>query len=181
VLSFCERRGSVAYWNCRCKCGFEKAVAGTTLSNGSSTRCKQCSMEKINQNPDKRQRMRILALAKSRRNPFHVMWKQAQSKLRRGKRILELKVSVKHITEVFYAQKQRCALSGRSIGFAQDFYEHAHGGTTASLDRIDSSKGYVEGNIQWIHKDFQFMKSSLDQNEFIAMCVEVVNHQKQID
>jgi hypothetical protein len=37
-----------------------------------------------------------------------------------------------------------------------DLYDGLHG--TARLDMIDPAKGYVEGNVQWIHKDIQAMK-----------------------
>lgn len=41
---------------------------------------------------------------------------------------------------------------------------------TASLDRIDSSRGYEIDNIQWVHKDVNKMKMGLSQNEFIDIC-----------
>ena len=41
---------------------------------------------------------------------------------------------------------------------------------TASLDRIDSSKGYIEGNIQWVHKDINRMKGDSSDNDFIKLC-----------
>jgi hypothetical protein len=45
--------------------------------------------------------------------------------------------------------------------------------TTASLDRIDSSIGYVEGNVQWIYKPLNTMKGTLSNQEFIQLCKEV--------
>lgn len=47
---------------------------------------------------------------------------------------------------------------------------------TASLDRIDSTKGYVEGNVQWIHKDINLMKNRLPQDYFISMCDLISRH-----
>jgi hypothetical protein len=41
---------------------------------------------------------------------------------------------------------------------------------TASLDRIDSSKGYFKGNVQWIHKDLNVMKMDLTEEKFIDYC-----------
>jgi hypothetical protein len=40
----------------------------------------------------------------------------------------------------------------------------------ASLDRIDSSKGYIDGNVQWVHKEVNEMKMQATQNEFIEYC-----------
>jgi hypothetical protein len=51
--------------------------------------------------------------------------------------------------------------------------EHKYSATskvTASLDRIDSSKGYVEGNVQWVHKRINIMKNDLSDSEFIEWC-----------
>ena len=41
---------------------------------------------------------------------------------------------------------------------------------TASIDRIDSSIGYVIGNVQWVHKQVNFMKGTMEQKEFIKFC-----------
>jgi hypothetical protein len=46
---------------------------------------------------------------------------------------------------------------------------------TASVDRIDSSKDYVEGNVQWLHKDINRMKWDLDTDKFIELCKLVAN------
>ena len=47
--------------------------------------------------------------------------------------------------------------------------------TTASLDRIDSKKGYIKGNLQWVHKDLNIMKNSYPNQYFIEMCKKVAN------
>jgi hypothetical protein len=53
-------------------------------------------------------------------------------------------------------------------------------GITASLDRIDSSKGYIEGNVQWVHKFINIMKNGFSQEEFIYLCHQVAkNHVNQ--
>jgi len=45
---------------------------------------------------------------------------------------------------------------------------------TASLDRINSDMGYVEGNVQWVHRDINFMKGCLSQHNFIHLCQLIV-------
>jgi len=47
---------------------------------------------------------------------------------------------------------------------------------TASLDRIDSSKGYVKGNLQWVHKDINMMKNHYNQKYFIEICKKVATN-----
>jgi hypothetical protein len=45
-------------------------------------------------------------------------------------------------------------------------------------DRIDSSKGYVVGNIQWVHKHINKMKNKYPQDHFIEMCRLVAENNK---
>lgn len=71
--------------------------------------------------------------------------------------------------EVLYERQGRiCALSGKELKFAED--SRRRNDSTASLDRIDSSKGYVEGNVQWVHKVVNLMKNTLSQEEFKDWC-----------
>jgi hypothetical protein len=48
---------------------------------------------------------------------------------------------------------------------------------TASLDRIDSSKGYIEGNLQWVHKNINMLKGNMLDNTFIEWCHKISKHQ----
>lgn len=49
----------------------------------------------------------------------------------------------------------------------------AAGASTASLDRKDSTKGYVPGNTQWVHLVINDMKSDFSQQEFVDWCTLV--------
>lgn len=44
---------------------------------------------------------------------------------------------------------------------------------TASIDRIDSSKGYTRKNIQWVHSIVNMMKNKYSQQQFVEMCLAV--------
>lgn len=61
-----------------------------------------------------------------------------------------------------------CALTG---------WELSKGYTecTASLDRVDSSKPYEAGNIQWVHSMVNMCKNKYSQDQFIALCVAVAD------
>ena len=47
------------------------------------------------------------------------------------------------------------------------------GASTASLDRIDSSEGYVPGNVQWVHLVVNDLKSNMPQEEFLNWCRDI--------
>jgi len=48
--------------------------------------------------------------------------------------------------------------------------------TTASLDRIDSTKSYHKDNIQWVHKRVNRMKMNYTMEEFVDWCKKVAHH-----
>lgn len=54
-------------------------------------------------------------------------------------------------------------------------FHHLGEYNTASLDRIDSSKPYIIDNIQWVHKDINFMKRTYSHDYFIKLCKLVAN------
>lgn len=86
-------------------------------------------------------------------------------------RNIHFDLTIEDITELLVQQNFKCALSGVEIyaGYNSDKTQ------TASLDRIDSSKGYVIGNVQWLHKDVNVAKMALSQDDFIQMCTAVAS------
>lgn len=84
-------------------------------------------------------------------------------------RQLEIPITIQNAWDLFLAQDRRCALSGVELAFGV-------GQQTASLDRIDPSRGYVLGNLQWVHKTINFMKRDLTQDQFVQWCERVMAH-----
>jgi len=85
----------------------------------------------------------------------------------------EFNVSIEYLWQLFLKQNRRCALSGLELTF--DPYGKgkkfkATNKVTASLDRIISSKGYVEDNVQWVHKHINIMKNEYSQEQFVEYC-----------
>lgn len=98
----------------------------------------------------------------------------ANIKCRARNKNREFNIDYQYICELFKNQKGRCVLTGRQISFSINKVEFEEKRTTtASLDRIDSKKGYIKGNVQWIHKDLQRIKSDYSQDNFIKLCKEV--------
>lgn len=84
------------------------------------------------------------------------------------RRNIEFKITIEQAWVEFIVQNRLCALSGVSISMVSK---------TASLDRIDSNKGYEFGNFQWVHKDLNLMKMAMSQTKFVEWCSLV--HSKQ--
>jgi hypothetical protein len=79
-------------------------------------------------------------------------------------RNIEWDLTFEYLADLLIEQDFKCALTDWDID-AMDANKN-----TASLDRIDSSLGYVEGNVQWVHKMVNMCKQGYSQEEFLSMC-----------
>ena len=91
-------------------------------------------------------------------------------------RELKFEISIEYAWDLFLKQNRRCALTGVLLEFRNSNYKRKKVMLVASLDRIDSSKGYSIGNVQWIHKDINKMKQSFSQDYFKEMCILVAKN-----
>lgn len=94
-------------------------------------------------------------------------------------RHLEFSITMKDAWKQYIKQTGICSLSGESIILDKKYGTNAKPWAkeplkqTASLDRIDSSKGYTVDNIQWIHKALNPMKMDMSEDNFVAWCKKV--------
>lgn len=166
VSGYSHYKKGHAYWKCVCECGKTTTVARTNLTHRYHQSC---------------------GCLRDVSGKSHKLWRGCgdicstwYSKLgvqsrRRG---IHIDVSLEHLWELFQNQNGCCALSGVSIHFPNRYKNRGLEGCTASLDRIDSSKGYVVGNVQWVHKDVNFMKHQLTQDRFLELCSLVANRMR---
>lgn len=75
-------------------------------------------------------------------------------------------ITIQECYDLMEAQDRKCALSGVQLDWKN-----------ASLDRIDSRRGYAVGNVQWAHKVVNYMKRTLSDEELIEWCTRIVNYQ----
>lgn len=94
------------------------------------------------------------------------------------KRNIEFNITAKYIYELFISQDKKCKISGIDLIIFDKVNDFKTGKNTASLDRIDSSKGYIEGNLQWIHKDINRMKNKYSYEYFLDMCKKITDYNK---
>ncbi len=145
---------------CKCDCGNINIVSCITLVKGVSTGCFKCGHGKkgINHHSFKGYK------------EIPGSWFSRYSK--NSKKYLN--ITIQDIYNLWIKQNKQCALSGLEIDFINTNTKtnrHKHDLIcTASLDRIDSKKGYIIDNIQLVHKDVNMIKKEYDQNYFIKLC-----------
>jgi hypothetical protein len=100
------------------------------------------------------------------------LWGQIQGKALA--RQLEMGISIQDAWDLFSRQQGRCALTGWPLNL--ETHKGKMSDRTASLDRVDNTKGYIPGNIQWVHKDINRMKYTYGMADFVAWCQRVAQH-----
>lgn len=88
----------------------------------------------------------------------------------------EFTVSIEGAWQQFIKQDRKCLFSGIDLIFTSGKINKSQ--QTASLDRIDSSKGYTIDNICWVHKEINKMKLDHSVEHFIEMCDMVSKNQQ---
>lgn len=144
---------------CRCDCGNEFTTSSYKLKLGSRKRqCYNCASPCLNY-----------------QNLPRIYW----TTLIKGakKRDIEFAITMEYAWQLFEQQNGLCKLTGIQLNFAKNKREHmTMRKTTASLDRIDSTKGYIIGNVQWVHKDINRMKQHFSEQYFKELCKKVIDY-----
>ena len=162
-LEIDNSRTDRVHWKCLCDCGKYKTISSRNLTLNLTTSC-GCKQHRIGKkHPSWRGYEEISGN----------QWKCIVHGARVRK--LECSISINYIWELFIKQNRQCALTGMKLQFAPRDNDYSR---TASLDRIDSTKGYVEGNVQWVHKDVNTIKWDLTLDKFFKVCKMVVEYNK---
>lgn len=100
---------------------------------------------------------------------------KAKKRVRKSGKEIPFNLDIEHLDEIWEKQEGKCVYTGVPLKFANAASSNA----TASLDRIDSSKGYEYGNVQFVHKDANIMKMDFSSERFIEVCKMVANNFKE--
>lgn len=161
----CYKNRSIR-WKCRCSCGEVTTVSSNALRTNDIVSC-GCYHREIE-------------LSKKKNRGFGEVpdryWGEVKNGAKRRKLSVDITAEDAHI--VFLKQDRKCALSGEPIFFGKHNGKRLAGGT-ASLDRIDSSRGYCVDNIQWLHVDINRMKLAYANEYFVQTCIKIANHSQK--
>jgi hypothetical protein len=154
------------WWLCVCDCGKEKVVRSRELIAGETKSCGCKNKFEFN--------AKFKGIGRVSQTFY--------SRLVRGaeQRGLVVDVTKELLWELYQKQNKKCFFTGIPIQLnARDSKEE----TTASVDRLDSSKGYTEDNIVWVHKDVNLMKNAFPIHRFLYLCelITLKNKKQQIN
>ena len=143
----------------RCDCGNEYITSKNAVKRGNIKQCLNCWR---------------YGNRYSRRRGISEMSGYSWGNILRNAKIRNIEVTITkdEAYELFIKQNKKCALTGLPLNF--DNYKRSN--QTASLDRIDSTKGYTLTNVQWIHKDLNRLKNKYTIEELMYWLELIKNH-----
>lgn len=160
ALSDQSLKNGTRIWKCECECGNIKFVPTHKLKSGGIKSCGKCGRRKRNPEDYSHEEITI------------GFWNSIKYNATRRK--LDFDITMEYVWNLFISQERKCALTKIELKMPSTIYkDRVATNNCASLDRIDSSKGYVEGNVQWVHKWINIMKQDFTQEEFIYFCKKV--------
>lgn len=143
-------------WKVECSCGNIKIIRAYNIINSIQKDCGHII-------PDKARRSTWKGYGEISGQNF------ARYKRDASIRNLDFNITIEYIWDLYLKQNRKCALSGENISFTRRKCPLQ----TSSLDRIDSTKGYTLGNVQWVSKQINRCKQNYTDKEFIKMCRKV--------
>jgi len=148
----------------QCSCGKEQYITAKRLTSGKATKCKSCASKLTAKQygmPSSSKYVGDLG------GSYFCMLKHGA--YRRG---YEFNITQEFAWDLFLKQNKECTLSGLPITLSTSVLNGspAYKKFTASLDRIDNTKGYIVGNVQWVHKEINRFKNNLTEDKLIYFC-----------
>jgi hypothetical protein len=130
--------------------------------NNKGTRCKKCASVAYNDRRSRYGKREFL------RDILQSSKQSAKKRCKLGRTECgEHTITIQDLENLLEKQNNRCIYSGREFVWE---YNHKY---KASLDRIDSSKGYTPNNIQFTTWICNQAKSDFSEADFIEMCKDV--------
>jgi len=100
----------------------------------------------------------------------------------RNRSKLKSDIDEPYLQELWNLQDGKCAYSGISMECSQGWIKSTERPVMnmASLDRIDSSIGYMKGNVQFICVPFNLAKNDRSDAEFRSFLESVITSMKSV-
>lgn len=160
-----------------CHCVFEKPLSEYNRNKnlGRSNYCSRtCVGKDCNKNGKQLGNPKsLLGYAANRKDqytPFRYVYRNCR------KRFVTCELTLEYLKSVWDSQNGICPYSGINLILPTYTTGHKNPIYTASVDRIDSSKGYVPGNIQFVSMSINYMKNTMSHDETIRMCKIIANN-----
>lgn len=174
VISRSEKiQNKKVYWDCVCDCGNTTIAVASELRTGHTKSCGCIVIEIAKQRRDYDPRLatKKLGFQVASYNRIFKLYQRNATKVKRG-----FEITLNQFIDIVKRNCYYCdAIPSNVMGVSKNKISNGivlYNG----IDRLDSTKGYVEGNVVPCCKDCNFMKKNMPEGEFINKIIEIYNH-----
>ncbi len=139
------------------------------------TKCKKCILNNAKikyTNLNESDREKYIKKQNKWQDDNFLNFRLLQAKSRAKSKKLPFEIDVEYLEELLEQQENKCFYSGIEMGIGR------LAKYSASIDRIDSTKGYVKGNVAFVIAAVNTMKSDLSEKEFLSIVKAIYKKQK---
>lgn len=139
-------------------------------NGGYRNQCKECLRQRNKEQRvwENRKESYNAAMRKYRsteKGAIHTSYQAAKGRAKKSD--IPFDLDLEFVTELFYQQGGKCALTG------EDMIPKS-GRTSPSLDKMNPSLGYVRGNVQWTTWKANCIKQDMTMDELFEFCKKVI-------
>lgn len=158
VLEQLPSKNKQSIYLCQCDCGNTTYSSASRLFRGIKKSC-GCKVYR----------------AKKTKDPLNILLKRMQKSSRKRKETMD--ITLDFLWEQYILQGGKCYYTGLPLDLNVKTKDGKSNPYSISVDRIDSTLGYVETNIVLTCLNINLFKNQMNLNEF----VEMVENLKKID
>lgn len=137
---------------------------------GYRNQCKEClrkrnKEQRVWENRKESYNAAMRRYRSTEKGAIHTSYQAAKG---RAKKVgMPFDLDLEYVTELFYQQNGKCALTGVDM-------QPKSGRMSPSLDKMDPGLGYVRGNVQWLTWKANAVKQDLTMEELFQFCETVL-------
>ena len=105
---------------------------------------------------------------------FRLILKMLRSRIKDRPR--DFNLTLEYLKEIWDEQEGKCPFTGFDLELRTYKYDSQLNIKSASLDRIDNSKGYVQGNVRFVSVMFNFARNKFSDEEVIEFAQAVIEN-----
>jgi hypothetical protein len=99
-------------------------------------------------------------------------WYIKSVKARKNK---EYNIDCEYLKELWEKQGGICPITKKKLELRTHSYENKSQPYSASLDRIDNSKGYIKGNVRFVALIFNYARNKFEDDQVLEFCKAVAS------
>jgi len=109
---------------------------------------------------------------------FQIKRRLTGAKCSARQRGIEFTLTLNHVLDIYRSQNGLCAISGRRMKLRRGSGDGRRSPDSLSIDRIDSSVGYIDGNIRLVVWAVNMALADRGDVELKSLCLDIVRHQE---